>query len=249
VHGIRPYTTATAQAAGWIWTIPLFDRIGTGYVYSDEFCSPEEAEALLRAHAAPGRDDLEANHIRMRIGRSRESWVANCVAVGLASGFVEPLESTGIFFIQYAVEQLVRHFPGPDWNPALRAAYNRRVNNVIDGVKEFLALHYRAAAREDTPYWKETNVRAVPDGLAERLEQAQSMLFDDETIYPHYHGFETYSWNTMLLGLRRPPRTPRPALAHLDPAPAAAAERRLRDQAARIVTMAPSCYDYLASMR
>jgi glycine/D-amino acid oxidase-like deaminating enzyme len=247
--GIKPYTTATAQDAGWIWTIPLFERIGTGYVYSDEFCTPDEAEAVLRAFAAPGLADLQANHISMRIGRSRNSWVANCVAVGLSSGFVEPLESTGIFFIQHAVEQLVKYFPSPDWDPALRDSYNRRINNAIDGVKEFLVLHYRAAAREDTPYWKETNNRPIPDGLAARLAGAQSTLFDDETIYPHYHGFETYSWNTMLLGLGCPPARPRPALAYLDPAPAEQLMSELRTQTKEIVRRLPSCYDYLASLR
>jgi tryptophan halogenase len=108
---IAPYTTATAMNAGWIWTIPLYQRDGTGYVYSDAFCSPDEAERTLREFAAPGRDDLEANHIQMRIGRNRRSWVGNCVAIGLSSAFVEPLESTGIFFIQHGIEQLVKHFP------------------------------------------------------------------------------------------------------------------------------------------
>jgi Tryptophan halogenase len=249
VHGIQPYTTATAQEAGWIWTIPLFERIGTGYVYSDQFCEPEQAEAVLRAFAAPGQDDLPANHIQMRIGRSRNSWVGNCVAIGLSSGFVEPLESTGIFFIQHSIEQLVKHFPGPDWDPELRLSYNERINDAIDGVKEFLVLHYRAAARDDTPYWKEAKVRAIPDGLTERLSRARRLLFDEQTIYPRYHGFEAYSWNTMLLGLGCAPEAPRPALACLDPTPALAAMRELRDQSRQVVSGLPSCYEYLASMR
>nr|WP_269844674.1 tryptophan 7-halogenase [Actinophytocola xanthii] len=109
--GIPPYTRATAMDAGWIWTIPVFHRNGMGYVYSSEYCSPEDAERTLRAYAGPAADDLEANHIRMRVGRSRRFWVHNCVAIGLAGGFVDPLESTGIFFIQYGIEQLVKHFP------------------------------------------------------------------------------------------------------------------------------------------
>ena len=82
-RGIRPCTTATAQDAGWIWTIPLFQRIGTGYVYSSDYCDPEEAERTLREFVGPESEGLEANHIRMRIGRSRQSWVHNCVAIGL----------------------------------------------------------------------------------------------------------------------------------------------------------------------
>jgi len=243
---IEPYTTATAVDAGWIWTIPLFRRNGHGYVYSEEFCTPQEAERTLRRFCAPGRDDLPANHIRMRIGRTRNSWVNNCVAIGLASAFVEPLESTGIFFIQHGVEQLVKHFPDQRWDPTLVTSYNRWVANVVDGVKEFLVLHYRAALREDTPYWKEAKVRAIPDGLAERLEAARSHLLDDQTIHPHYHGFESYSWVAMTLGLGTEPHRPRPVLAHLDPGPARQAFARLRAEGQRLVATLPSTYDYLA---
>ena len=140
------------------------------------------------------------------------------MAIGLSSAFVEPLESTGIFFIQHAVEQLVKHFPDEHWDPTQVAAYNSRVAHAVDGVKEFLVLHYKSAQRDDTPYWKEAKTRAMPDGLAERLDLAGSRLLDEETIYPRYHGFESYSWNTMNLGLGNIPRTARPALKHLDPA-------------------------------
>lgn len=245
---IDPYTTARAMDAGWIWTIPLFRRNGNGYVYSDEFCTPEEAERTLRDLVAPGRDDLPANHIRMRIGRNRNSWVNNCVAIGLSSAFVEPLESTGIFFIQHGIEQLVKHFPDERWDPALIAAYNRRVANVVDGVKEFLVLHYRAALRDDTPYWKEAKVRAIPDGLAERLETAHSHLLDEQTIYPYYHGFESYSWVAMTLGLGAEPARPRPALSHIDPARAHAEFARLRAEGEQMVAALPSAYEYLASI-
>lgn len=245
---IEPYTTATAMDAGWIWTIPLFRRNGNGYVYSDEFCSPEEAERTLRNFCAPGRDDLPANHIRMRIGRNRNSWVHNCVAIGLSSAFVEPLESTGIFFIQHGIEQLVKHFPDERWDPTLIAAYNKRVANVVDGVKEFLVLHYRAALRDDTPYWKEAKIRAIPDGLAQRLEIARSHLLDDQTVYPYYHGFESYSWIAMTLGLGTEPAAPRPALRHVDAAGAHRELARLRDEADRMVAALPSAYEYLASI-
>jgi flavin-dependent dehydrogenase len=240
-----PCTTATAMDAGWIWTIPLYGRNGNGYVYSDEYCTPEEAERTLRAKVAPGQDDLEANHIRMRIGRNERSWVKNCVAIGLSSGFVEPLESTGIFFIQHGIEQLVKHFPDKSWDPVLAHAYNERVAHVVDGVKEFLVLHYRATCRADTPYWRATKQRAIPDGLAGRLEYASTRLLDDESIYPYYHGFEMYSWNTMLLGLGHRPAAPRPALAHMDERTARDEMRRVRQTAERLVTKLPSCREYL----
>lgn len=245
---IQPYTTATAMDAGWIWTIPLFRRNGNGYVYSDQFCSPEEAERTLRDFVAPGRDDLEANHIGMRIGRNRNSWVKNCVAIGLSSAFVEPLESTGIFFIQHGIEQLVKHFPDENWDPTLIEQYNTRVGRVVDGVKEFLVLHYRAAQRDDTPYWKEAKVRQIPDGLAERLEVAKSHLLDEGSIYPYYHGFEAYSWIAMTLGLGTEPARPRPALAHVDPTAARQEFERLRAEGKQMVAALPSAYEYLASI-
>ncbi|MGS2590177.1 tryptophan halogenase family protein [Streptomyces hebeiensis] len=245
---MAPYTKATAMNAGWMWTIPLFRRDGNGYVYSDRFISPEDAERELRDTVAPGRDDLEANHIRMRIGRHTHSWVNNCVAIGLSSAFVEPLESTGIFFIQHAVEQLVKHFPDETFDERQTAAYNTRIGNAVDGVKEFLALHYRAARRDDTPYWKEAKVRAVPDGLAARMELAGSRLLDEETIYPHYHGFESYSWNAMSVGLGLRPRRPHPALKHIDPTRALAEFARIEAEAKAMVAALPSCHEYLASI-
>ena len=122
-EGIAPYTTATAMDSGWIWTIPLYGRNGVGYVYASDFCSPDEAERTVRSFVGPAADDLDANHIRMRVGRNRRSWVNNCVAIGLSSAFVEPLESTGIFFIQHGIEQLVRYFPDERWEPWLADEY------------------------------------------------------------------------------------------------------------------------------
>ncbi|OPC79606.1 tryptophan halogenase [Embleya scabrispora] len=245
---MAPYTSATAAEAGWIWTIPLYERVGTGYVYSDEFCDPAEAERTLRRFAAPDRPDLEANHIRMRIGRNRNSWVKNCVAIGLSSGFVEPLESTGIFFIQHGIEQLVNYFPDRDWDPALAVRYNRSVAEVIDGVKEFLVLHYCAAGREDTPYWKAAKSRALPEGLAERLESWRTLLPEPDTIYPRFHGFEAYNWKVMLIGLGKAPARPRPALAGLDPSGAMAEFAAIRRQAERLVAELPSCREYVSRL-
>jgi tryptophan halogenase len=245
---MAPYTTATAMNAGWMWTIPLFRRNGNGYVYSDQFISPDEAEAELRAAIAPDRDDLQANHIRMRIGRNENSWVNNCVAIGLSSAFVEPLESTGIFFIQHAIEQLVKYFPDQGFDQRMISAYNQRIARAIDGVKEFLVLHYRSADRDDTTYWKEAKTRPMPDGLQDKLNMAESHLLDEETIYPYYHGFESYSWNTMNLGLGRIPLTGRPALRHLDPTNALAEFAQLKAEADEMVATLPSCHEYLASI-
>ena len=248
--GIQPYTTASAMDAGWIWTIPLFHRNGTGYVYAEEFCSPEEAEHTIRRFVGPAADGVEANHIRMRVGRNRNSWVRNCVAIGLSSGFVEPLESTGIFFIQNGIEQLVKHFPDESWDPALTTGYNRSVNRCLDGVRDFLVMHYRCAARADTPYWKATKERPIPAGLAERMEVWAARLPDESTVYPYYHGFESYSYNVMLLGLGgHLPTRHRPALGLLNNDDALREIAVVRDQAQTLVQQLPTQFDYLASMR
>jgi glycine/D-amino acid oxidase-like deaminating enzyme len=247
--GIRPCTTATAQAAGWIWTIPLFSRIGTGYVYARDYCDPDEAERTLREFVGPGAADAEANHIRMRIGRSRNSWVNNCVAVGLASGFVEPLESTGIFFIHHAIEQLVKYFPATGWDSRLSASYNSAVANVMDGIREFLVLHYLGAARVDNQYWKDTKTRPIPDGLAERLECWQTRLPDSETIFPYYHGLPPYSYMCILLGTGGIPLRPSPALSLMDSAVVAKEFQQIADRARSLVDGLPGQYEYFAQFR
>ncbi|WP_369201216.1 tryptophan halogenase family protein [Streptomyces sp. PU-14G] len=249
VRGINPYTTATAQDAGWIWNIPLFGRIGTGYVYARDYCSPEEAERTLRAHVGPAATDLEANHIRMRIGRSERSWVNNCVAIGLSSGFVEPLESTGIFFIQNAIEQLVKHFPGGQDDDGLRRSYNRQVAGVMDGVREFLVLHYYAAERADNQYWKDTKTRPMPDRLAERIEQWKVKLPDSDTVFEHYHGFESYSYVAMLMGLGGIKTPAAPALHLFDDTRATAEFERVKAQAEAQVRRLPSQYEYFAHLQ
>jgi tryptophan 6-halogenase len=246
---LRPYTTATAQAAGWIWTIPLINRIGTGYVYARDYLEPEEAERTLREFVGAAAKDATANHIRMRIGRSRRSWVANVVAIGLASGFVEPLESTGIFFIHHAIEQLVKYFPGADLDPQLRAQYNDSVAGVMDGVREFLVLHYRGAARNDNRYWQDAKTRPLPNGLAGRIEAWRSKVPDAGTTFARYHGLPPYSYNCILLGTGGIPVQASPALDLLDEKPARAEFQAIRDRARALVHALPTQNEYFRAMR
>ncbi|GAA4261269.1 tryptophan 7-halogenase [Dactylosporangium darangshiense] len=246
---MRPCTTATAQAAGWIWTIPLISRIGTGYVYARDYCEPEEAERVLREFVGPTAAEVEANHIRMRIGRSERSWVNNCVAIGLSSGFVEPLESTGIFFIHHAVEQLVKYFPGGDWDPNLRTLYNRSVAHVTDGVREFLCLHYRGAKRADNQYWRDAQTRTVPDALEERLELWRTKVPDAMTVYPYYHGLPPYSYNCILLGTGGIPVRPSPGLELADERAALSEFQQIKAKAQKLVQELPTQNAFFARMR
>ena len=248
--GMNPYTTAHAHNAGWSWNIPLYGRDGTGYVYSSQFIDQEEAEREFRAFLGPAADNCTANHLKMRIGRSRNSWVKNCVAIGLASGFVEPLESTGIFFIQHNIEQLVEHFPrSNEFDQNLVRSFNKSVAECIDGVREFLTIHYVASDRTDTPYWQATKQVPVPAALEERLRLWKSRLPTSRSIYPLYHGFEAYSWVVMLLGLGHAPASSLPMLDHIDPTEANAMFKSIQQQTARLLQTLPSQYEYLTHMR
>jgi tryptophan halogenase len=244
--GITPYTTATALSSGWVWNIPLFNRIGTGYVYSSAFRTPEEAEQELRSFLGKRSENCHASHIRMRVGRNRNSWVGNCVAIGLSSGFVEPLESTGIFFIQHAVEQLVSYFPGTSPVEENVRSYNRVIGNCIDGVREFLTLHYVASSRADTPFWKatKTDIR-IPAELAERMKLWKMRLPTNTTINPNYHGFEAYSYSVMLLGLGHRPEQSLPILNHVCEKRALAALEAIRQRSQHLASTLPSAYEYL----
>jgi tryptophan halogenase len=248
--GIRPYTTATAHSAGWSWNIPLYGRDGTGYVYSSRFIDAQEAERELRAFLGPSSDGCAANHIHMRIGRNQESWIKNCVAIGLSSGFVEPLESTGIFFIQHGIEELVNHFPASSRiDPTLVASYNRTIGECIDGVRDFLTIHYLAGDRADTPFWRATKQLPVRDELRQRLEIWRARLPSARNIYQSFHGFESYSWSVMLLGLGYRPSSHLPVLDHMQPAGAAAMFQEVRARARALVEALPSQYEYLSKLR
>jgi tryptophan halogenase len=249
-RGIRPYTIATALSSGWAWTIPLFHRNGCGYVYCGRYLSPEQAEAELRELLGPAAEGCPANHIKMRIGRNRNSWVKNCVAIGLSSGFVEPLESTGIFFIQHAIEELVSHFPS---NGAIRDAqqlsYNKAIADCIDGVRQFLIIHYCATDRADTPYWKAMKWMNLPPDLAERMKIFRARLPGQRNIYQPFHGFEAYSWSVMLLGMNYVPETYLPPLDLLDPGEAQAMFDGVQRRAEHLVRTLPSQHEYLEHQR
>jgi tryptophan halogenase len=247
--GINPYTTATALSCGWVWNIPLYGRIGTGYVYSSQFISPEEAEQEFRQHLGEASDNCMASHIKMRIGRNRNSWVKNCVAIGLSSGFVEPLESTGIFFIQHGIEELVSHLPDTSFNEELIRSYNRTVAHCIDGVRDFLTLHYCASDRADTAFWKANKHEiVVPEHLCESLRLWKNRLPNNKSINPNYHGFESYSYSVMLLGLNYVPERSLPVLDHIEDQKALATFSGIKERANYLNATLPSQYEYLTSV-
>ena len=167
---LPPYTTATALASGWSWSVPLYSRIGTGYVYSSNHVSDDEAVAELRSHVGREADDAEPAFIRMNVGRAQRSWVNNCVAVGLAGGFIEPLESTSIHFVQMSLRWFLDNFPDRDCSPPLRDKYNALVGECYENIRDFIAMHYILSNRSDTDFWQfaHHDLKA-PDRLRENL--------------------------------------------------------------------------------
>jgi len=246
VDGINPYTTATALSSGWVWDIPLFQRIGTGYVYASAFTDTGKAEAELRAHLGPRSKRIDAFHIKMRIGRNRNSWVKNCVSIGLASAFVEPLESTGIFFIQHAIVELVNHFPDKGFDEEVINSYNQAVAHCVDGVRDFLILHYHACDRADTDFWNAVKTDLViPDELRERLKLWKKRLPNATTVNPRYHGFAPYSYCVMLLGLGYAPESHLPILNYLGTERVDEAFTLTEELGRQLADFLPSHYEYL----
>ena len=165
-EGIRPYTTATAFSTGWQWEIPLFGKSGNGYVYSSAFQSAEDAEKEMRKFFGKKVEGIEARHIKFNSGRRRRSWVKNCVSFGLASSFLEPLESTGLYFVYAALYQFMEHFPNKDIDPVVRDRFNEKVAYMVDDVKDFIVMHFCTSPREDTAYWRANKFELkIPDSL------------------------------------------------------------------------------------
>lgn len=177
VDDIRPYTSATAFKAGWLWEIPLYHRSGNGYVYSSQFTSDEQAEQEIREFFGPKGEKLDVRFVKFQSRRRRRSWVNNCVSIGLASSFLEPLESTGIYFIYAALFQLVRNFPNQQINPILRDRFNQKVAYMVEDVKNFIIMHFKTSPREDTPFWRANKYETkMPESLQLILDRQKAGL-------------------------------------------------------------------------
>jgi tryptophan halogenase len=164
-----PYTRSTAREAGWQWRIPLQHRIGNGYVYASQFMEDDKAASLL-ASRLDGEALGDPRFVRFRTGRRKQHWNRNVIAVGLSSGFLEPLESTSIHLIQTALNRLLDYFPDRTCDPVLAAAYNREAADEYAHIRDFLLLHYVPNRRHGEPFWDEIRAQALPESLAAKLE-------------------------------------------------------------------------------
>jgi tryptophan halogenase len=209
-----PFTRSTARAPGWQWRIPLQHRMGNGLVYSSAHASRDEAEALLLANleAEPLADP---RHLAFTAGRRRLAWNANVVSMGLSSGFIEPLESTSIHFVQSGIAKLLALFPDRRFNPVERDEYNRQMKDVFEDVRDFIILHYKVTRRADSDFWAYCRDMVVPDSLAAKLDlwRSKGRLFREGREL-----FGTASWVAVLLGQGIVPEEQEPAADALDPA-------------------------------
>ncbi len=202
---IMPQTVSTALRNGWVWKIPLTHRYGYGYVYSSDFCSPEQAEAELRERLGLGEnDDVPARHIRFRSGRVSQPWTRNCIANGLAQGFIEPLEATTLLFAQRTATKLVAALEKGDVGDAARNQFNDSLNKAIEGTRDYIVTHYKTNSRTDTDYWR---ANAANTHLSAPLEQLLRAWLARKPIAPGIlngtfgRGYPVMSWYSLLAGV------------------------------------------------
>lgn len=198
-------TLATALDNGWTWKIPLQDRVGNGYVYSSRYCSPDEAEAELRAHLGVGPADGEATHLEFRVGRAQSVWNRNSLAVGLSQGFLEPLEATALALVQLTIARFVRHYTAGGFSNRFADRLNREIADAFDSVKDYLHTHFLTSDREDTKYWRDC--RRNSGAVSARLKRIFEVWFangnlaqalEDTGLDRHY---KINSWIYILSGM------------------------------------------------
>jgi tryptophan 7-halogenase len=212
-EGPLPYTRSTARNAGWQWRIPLQHRIGNGRVFCDAFISEDEAAQELLGHL-DGKALATPRLIRFVTGRRRETWKKNCVALGLASGFLEPLESTSLHLIEIGLGRLIELFPDREFEPRLADEYNRLMGRSFESIRDFIILHYHLSQR-DEEFWRHCRSMAIPDALQHQLQlfraSGQVALYDAGA-------FAEPSWVSIFFGQRVWPRRhdPMAELLHRD---------------------------------
>lgn len=200
---ILPYTSANAKSAGWLWDINLRSRRSLGYVHSSAHISPDDAEAELRSAEGPHAEGIPAKHIKFKTYKRSQSWHRNCIAIGLADGFVEPLESTGLYMMQFAAQSLVDILKNDaGYAPATTKQFNRLMQSLFDEILSYVALHYLTSTRRDTAFWKDaTDNDRVPDSLTYLLDEWKHRPPHDMDVLSNHRLFSLESYEYLLFGV------------------------------------------------
>ena len=195
-------TRATALSNGWFWQIPLQNRTGNGYVYSDSFTTPEDAETELRATLSVS-DDVEARHLKMRVGQLQQHWAHNCLGLGLAQGFIEPLEATALHLVQVCIEMFIDKWQSGNFTTQNRDSFNQQMNQRFEHVRDYIVAHYKLNTRNDSEYWRANRENnQFSDSLGHILnawftKQDLKQEIERQQLESH---FGSVSWHCLLSG-------------------------------------------------
>lgn len=236
-----PYTRATAQRAGWQWRISLQHRVGNGYVHCSAFLSEDEATATLLANL-DGEPTGEPRVLRFTTGMRAEQWSHNCVAIGLAAGFMEPLESTSIHLVQSSLARLLQMLPRGKAAPALRAEFNRQAAFEWSRIRDFLILHYWANGRHGEPFWDRCRAMDLPDTLTAKIDQFRATGFIGRE---HEELFTEVGWLQVLIGQGIVPTSHNPVADTLPQAELAAMLTRIAGRHRQAVAQMPAHAEFL----
>jgi len=235
---LLPITRSTAHSAGWQWRIPLQHRTGNGHVYSSQYMQEDEATAILLENL-DGKPLASPRLIPFKTGKRRRLWNRNCVAVGLASGFLEPLESTSIHLIQSTIVKLMRLFPHHGFNAVEIDQFNRGCDFEYERVRDFIILHYKATERDDSPLWNYCRNMPIPDTLRAKIElfRENGRIFrENEEL------FAEESWLQVMIGQRIVPRSYDPIVDTQTP-------EAIRSYLDDIETVIKRCVDIMPTQR
>jgi tryptophan halogenase len=260
--GVEPYTSAIAMDSGWTWKIPMLGRFGSGYVYSSKFATEDQATREFCDLWKLDPDKANLNKIRFRVGRNRRAWVKNCVSIGLSSCFVEPLESSGIYFIYAAIYQLAKHFPDRGFDPVLIDRFNREIEFMFDDTRDFIQMHYLTTPREDTPFWRANKHELhLSDDVQYKLESYKAGLAvnmpitTEETYYQNFEAeFRNFWTNSsfycILAGMGWVPRQSIPSIRYRPDSQRKAEEifQQIKRQSAELRAKLPTNYEFLRKL-